>query len=234
MYFQQGKGICQNSWRKWMRYPRRLRVPSLNKIAQEAVRPSPLWEFRAANCFRDFIVASQNENPRWSGPSYLNRITGTRRSVSKGLYVSVFCTSWMQEDTPGKSEMMMILSKSLMKPSTNLCSQSNIAALLSLRYDKWFSLWNEYDLPFEMRICTCEIKPFGSLQVVIRLGEWQAAGSRIRQAWDYESRCQNYPFDMINDCHFEMIYDSPFESRAVSIGRQSDRNGSETRSESRD
>ena len=128
-----GKGICRRSWRKSTRCPRRLRVPSLNKIAQAAVRPSPLWEFRAANCFRDFIVAWQNENPRWSGPSYLNRITGTRRSVSKGLYVSVFCTSWMQEDTLGKSEMM-ILSKSLMKPSTNLCSQSSIAKTL-------FSIW---------------------------------------------------------------------------------------------
>jgi len=134
MHFHRGKGICQNSWRKWMRYPRRLRVPSLNKIAQAAARPSPLWEFRAANCFRDFIVASQNENPRWSGPSYLNRITGTRRSVSKGLYVSVFCTSCMQEDTLGKSEMML-LSKSLMKPSTNLCSQFNIAKLTV------FSIW---------------------------------------------------------------------------------------------
>ena len=49
---------------KSVRCPRRLRVPSLNKIAQTATRPSPLWEFRAANCFRDFIVASQNENPR--------------------------------------------------------------------------------------------------------------------------------------------------------------------------
>ena len=28
-----------------------------------------------------------------------------------------------------------------------------------------------YDYRFEMRICTCVIKPFGSLQVVIRLGE---------------------------------------------------------------
>jgi len=59
-----GKGICRSSWRKWMRYPRRLRVPSLNKIAQTAVRPSPLWEFRAANCFRDLIAKLQNENPR--------------------------------------------------------------------------------------------------------------------------------------------------------------------------
>ena len=31
-----------------------------------------------------------------------------------------------------------------------------------------------------------------------------------------------------------MIYDSRFESRAVSIGRKSDRNGSETKAESRD
>ena len=64
MHTTGGKGICQSSWRKWMRYPRRLRVPSLNKIAQTAVRPSPLWEFRAANCFRDLIAKLQNENPR--------------------------------------------------------------------------------------------------------------------------------------------------------------------------
>ena len=80
-----GKGICRSSWPKSMRCPRRLRVPSLNKIAQTVRDCPPLWEFRAANCFRDFIVALQNENPRWSGLSCLNRITGTRRSVSKGL-----------------------------------------------------------------------------------------------------------------------------------------------------
>ena len=57
MHTTDGKGICRSSWRKWVRYPRRLRVPSLNKIAQTEVRPSPLWEFRAANCFRDSIVA---------------------------------------------------------------------------------------------------------------------------------------------------------------------------------
>ena len=38
-----GKGICRSSWRKWMRCPRRLRVPSLNKIAQAEVRPSSLY-----------------------------------------------------------------------------------------------------------------------------------------------------------------------------------------------
>ena len=64
MHTTDGKGICRSSWRKWMRYPRSLRVPSLNKIAQAAVRPSPLREFRAANCFRDLIAKLQNENPR--------------------------------------------------------------------------------------------------------------------------------------------------------------------------
>ena len=59
-----GKGICRRSWRKSMRCPRRLRVPSLNKIAQTEVRPSPLWEFREANCFWDLIATLQNENPR--------------------------------------------------------------------------------------------------------------------------------------------------------------------------
>ena len=38
-----GKGICWISWRKCMRCPRRLRVPSLNKIAQTVVRPSSLY-----------------------------------------------------------------------------------------------------------------------------------------------------------------------------------------------
>ena len=64
MHTTDGKGICRSSWRKCSRYPRRLRVPSLNKIAQTAVRPFPLWEFRAANCFRDLIAKLQNENPR--------------------------------------------------------------------------------------------------------------------------------------------------------------------------
>ena len=138
-------------------------------------------------------------------------------SQSYGL-TTVNLASWMQGDTLGKSEMM-ILSKSLMKPITNLCSNWILHPQLSFRYDKWLSLRNEYDLRFEMRICTCVIQPFGSLQVVIRFSEWQAAGSRIRQPQTSESRCQNYPFEMINDCLFEMIYDSLFESRAVSIGR---------------
>ena len=134
MHTTDGKGICRSSWRKCMRCPRRLRVPSLNKIAQTAAQPSPLWELRAANCFRDLIVALQNENPRWSGLAYLNRITGTRRSVAEIRLTIVNLPSWMQEDTLGKSEMM-ILSKSLMKPITNLCSQLNIAS------PTLFSIW---------------------------------------------------------------------------------------------
>ena len=55
----------------------------VKRNCSDGQRPSPLWEFREANCFRDLIVAQQNENPRWSGLSYLNRITGTRRSVAK-------------------------------------------------------------------------------------------------------------------------------------------------------
>ena len=43
MHTTDGKGICRSSWRKWMRCPRRLRVPSLNKIAQAVVRPSSLY-----------------------------------------------------------------------------------------------------------------------------------------------------------------------------------------------
>jgi len=62
--FPPGQGYLSKLVTKINEIPRRLRVPSLNKIAQTATRPSPLWEFRATNCFRDFIVASQNENPR--------------------------------------------------------------------------------------------------------------------------------------------------------------------------
>ena len=53
---------------------------------------------------------------------------------AKGSYVSAFCTSWIQGDTLGKFEVM-IFSKSQMKPSTNLCSQSNIAP------KTLFSIW---------------------------------------------------------------------------------------------
>ena len=236
MHFHRGKGICQNSWRKSMRCPRRLRVPSLNKIAQAAVRPYlPLWEFSRSELFPGLNRCIAE----WKSPPYGCRLgpigwnTNTRRSVSKGRIMLVpFAPLGCKRI---RSASLRWWSFQNLRWSQVLTSVPNrISPKLSFRYDKWFSLRNEYDHPFEMRICTCVIKPFGSLQVVIRFSEWQAAGSRIRQAWDYESRCQNCPFDMINDCHFEMIYDSLFESRAVSIGRQSDRNGSETQSESRD
>ena len=49
-----GKGICRNSWRKWMRCPRRLRVPSLNKIAQAAVRPYSFMGISHSELFLGF------------------------------------------------------------------------------------------------------------------------------------------------------------------------------------
>ena len=64
MHFHRGLGYLPKLVTKSVRCSRRLRVPSLNKIAQMAVRPSPLWEFRAAICFRDLIAKLQNENPR--------------------------------------------------------------------------------------------------------------------------------------------------------------------------
>jgi len=75
---------------------------------------------------------------------YLNRITGTRRSVAEMRLTITNLPSWMQGDTLGKSEVM-ILSKSLMKPSTNLCSQSNITTQNSL-----FDMTNDY--LFEMNM----------------------------------------------------------------------------------
>ena len=50
MYVTDGQGYLPKLVTKMNEMPRRLRVPSLNKIAQTAVRPSPLLEFRAANC----------------------------------------------------------------------------------------------------------------------------------------------------------------------------------------
>ena len=147
--------------------------------------------------------------------------------VASQIYglTTVLLHSWMQEDTHGKFEILML----------SILQTSQVLTFVHNRISPHYSLFDmTNDYPFEMRICTCVVKPFGSLQVVIRLGEWQAAGSRIGQVQTSESRCQNCPFEMINACLFEMIYDSHFESRAVSIGRQSARNGSETRSESRD
>lgn len=43
-------------------------VTKMNEMPErncsDGQRPSPLWEFREANCFRDLIAKQQNENPR--------------------------------------------------------------------------------------------------------------------------------------------------------------------------
>ena len=49
-----GKGICRSWWRKSMRCPRRLRVPSLNKIAQAAVRPYSFMGISHSELFLGF------------------------------------------------------------------------------------------------------------------------------------------------------------------------------------
>ena len=131
-------------------------------------------------------------------------------SQSYGL-TTVNLASWMQEDTHGKSEMM-IFSKSQMKPITNLCSHLNIAPQLSFRYDKWFSLRNEYDRPFEMSICTCVVKPFGFLQLVIHYSEWQLAESRMVLS----RRCKS-SFRKEGHIHFEGIVICHIEKRVWGI-----------------
>ena len=141
MHFHRRQGFLPDLvTRIW--YPRRLRVPSLNKIAQTVVRPSPLWEFRAANCFRDFIVAWQNENLRWSGLSYLSRITGIRRSVANGFCVSAFCPL---ECKRIRSASLRWWSFQNLRWSQLLTSVYNWISppKLSFRYDKWLSLRNE-------------------------------------------------------------------------------------------
>ena len=75
---------------------------------------------------------------------------------------------------------------------------------------------------------------FGSLQVVIRI-----MNDRLQEAEEDKQQATKQVLwlsylCMTNDCPLEMIYDSLFGSRAVSIGRQSDRNGSEAQPESRD
>ena len=75
---------------------------------------------------------------------------------------------------------------------------------------------------------------FGSLQVVIRI-----MNDKLQEAEEDKQKLNKQVLwlsylCMTNDCPLEMIYDSLFGSRAVSIGRQSDRNGSEAQPESRD
>ena len=145
-------------------------------------------------------------------------------SQSYGL-TTVNLASWMQGDTLGKSEMM-ILSKSLMKPITNLCSNWILHPQLSFRYDKWLSLRNEYDILFEMRICTCVIK-------AIRLSAschspWWMTSCRKPNTTSKDFRKQVLELSFRNDIWLSFREPSRF------YRTKSDRNGSETRSESRD
>ena len=75
---------------------------------------------------------------------------------------------------------------------------------------------------------------FGSLQVVIRIMNDKLQEAEESNEELQEAGAMTIISMMIDDCPLEMIYDSLFGSRAVSIGRQSDRNGSEAQPESRD
>ena len=82
-----------------------------------------------------------------------------------------------------------------------------------------------YDLLFERKLHLRPIKTwtrlklFGSLQVVIRI-----MNDKLQEAEESNEELQKAGAMtiismMINDCLFEMLYDSLFGSRAVSIGR---------------
>ena len=111
----------------------------------------------------------------WTGPPALGAA-----SQSYGL-TTVNLASWMQGDTLGKSEMM-ILSKSLMKPITNLCSQLNIAPPNSL-----FDMTNDY--LFEMNMTF--------------VSKWGFA-----PAWYSHSALCKLSFAIVNDKLQEAEYDN--------------------------
>ena len=109
---------------------------------------------------------------------------------------------------------------SQMKPITNLCSQSNIAP------KTLFSIW-------QMILSSKWIWPsFRNEDLHLRDKSIRLSASCHSHSWMTSCRKPNTTTPdfrkqvpelsllcMINDCHFEMIYDSHFESRAVSIGR---------------
>ena len=82
-----------------------------------------------------------------------------------------------------------------------------------------------YDLPFESKLhlrlikTWTRLKLFGSLQVVIRIMNDKLQEAEERNAEIQEAGAMTIISMMINDCPFEMLYDSLFGSRAVSIGR---------------
>ena len=64
-----------------------------------------------------------------------------------------------------------------------------------------------------------KIKLFGSLQVVIRVMNDKLQEAEESKEQTKKAGAMTIISMMINDCPFEMIYDSLFGSRAVSIGR---------------
>ena len=63
-----------------------------------------------------------------------------------------------------------------------------------------------------------KIKPFGSLQVVIRVMNDKLQEAEESNEELQEAGAMTIISMMIDDCPLEMIYDSLFGSRAVSIG----------------
>ena len=62
------------------------------------------------------------------------------------------------------------------------------------------------------------LKLFGSLQVVIRIMNDKLQEAEEGNDGTYEAGARTIISMMIDDCPLEMIYDSLFGSRAVSIG----------------
>ena len=82
-----------------------------------------------------------------------------------------------------------------------------------------------YDLLFESKLhlrlikTWTRLKLFGSLQVVIRVMNDKLQEAEESNEELQEAGAMTIISMMIDDCPFEMIYDSLFGSRAVSIGR---------------
>ena len=82
-------------------------------------------------------------------------------------------------------------------------------------YDCLFeSIW----ITFREKIAPAK-QAFGSLQVVIRVMNDKLQEAEESNEETLEAGAMTIISMMINDCPFEMIYDSLFGSRAVSIGR---------------
>ena len=81
-----------------------------------------------------------------------------------------------------------------------------------------------YDSPFERKLHLRRVKTwtrlklFGSLQVVIRIMNDKLQEAEESNEELQEAGAMTIISMMIDDCPFEMIYDSLFGSRAVSIG----------------